>query len=151
MSEKVDSKPEQQTKKVSILQLFRYANGLDYFLMFIGTLFAILNGATLPLMTIFFGDIINNLVTYYPALATPASTSAFDANIKDGVIKMCIVGAITFISSYIQMACWMLAGENQAKRIREKYFNSVVRQQVSWFDKVTTGELTNRMTSDMNK
>jgi ATP-binding cassette, subfamily B (MDR/TAP), member 1 len=37
----------------------------------------------------------------------------------------------------------------QAKMIREKYFEAILRQNVAWFDSVSTGDLTNRLTADM--
>ncbi|KAJ3339011.1 ATP-binding cassette, sub-B (MDR TAP), member 4, partial [Kappamyces sp. JEL0680] len=133
--------------KVGILGLFRYADAGDISLMFIGTIFAMANGSALPLMTIFFGDIIQALVTYN---GTPASIDAMDAAVRTGVLKMSLIGLATFICSYIQMFCWVIAGERQSKKIREAYFKSVVRQDVAWFDQRTTGELTNRLTSDLN-
>lgn len=41
-------------------------------------------------------------------------------------------------------------GENQTRRIRQLYFGSIMRQEVAWFDKTDTGELTTRMTADMS-
>jgi ATP-binding cassette subfamily B (MDR/TAP) protein 1 len=128
--------------KVGLLQLFKYSKGFDFVLIFLGTVAAMVNGATLPVMTIFFGDIIQAVVIYDSRI--PFAKEALDSAVKDGVIKMCIVGAITFLVSYIQMACWMISGESQAKRIRESYFRSVIRQEVAWFDKTSTGDLTNR-------
>ncbi len=105
------------------------------------------NGSTLPLLTVFFGDIIQAIVTYD---GTSASGAAMDSAVRDGVIKMCLVGTATFICSYVQMLCFVLSGERQSRRIREAYFRSVIRQDVAWFDQHTTGDLTNRLTSDMN-
>ena len=48
------------------------------------------------------------------------------------------------------MYCWTVAGERQAKKIRELYFRSVVSQDVGWYDKNATGDLTNRLTADIN-
>ena len=147
----VKSIPQQldlKQKKLGVFDLFRYATAYDYFLMFIGSIAAIGNGTTLPLMTIFFGDIIQAIVVFDRNV--PGAAAVLDANVRDGVLKMVLVGTGTFILAYIQMWCWVLAGESQSKKIREAYFQSVIRQDVSWFDKNSTGELTNRLSSDMN-
>ena len=144
--------------QVSFSQLLRYATGYDYVLMAAGTISGIINGSTLPVMTILFGDIMTAIITF--TLVAPPGTpnvAAFqdaqkrslDSNVTDGVIKMCIVGTATFVFSYIQMTCWSLVGENQTKRIREKYFESLMSQDIGWFDNIETGDLTNRLSSDM--
>ena len=131
------------SKKVGLLALFKYADSLDKLLIFIGSVFAIGNGSTLPLMTIFFGDIIQAVVTY------PSTTSAseLDNQVRLGVLKMSLVGTATFLCSFVQMYCFMVSGERQSKRIREKYFQSVASQDVAWYDQHATGDLTNRLVS----
>lgn len=41
---------------------FRYADGVDIFLMLLATIMSIANGAVLPLMVIVFGDMTNSFV-----------------------------------------------------------------------------------------
>ncbi|KAI8898553.1 P-loop containing nucleoside triphosphate hydrolase protein [Globomyces pollinis-pini] len=134
-------------KKVTFFKLFAYARGLDYLYIFIGSIAAAINGATLPLMTVFFGDIIQSFVMYN---GSPESQIVLDNGVRDGVIKMCLLGGLTFIVSYLQMACWMLTGENQSYRIKLAYFEAILRQDVGWFDEHNTGDLTNRLSSDMS-
>lgn len=138
-------KKDEPTKKIGLFQLFRYADSFDILYIIIGSLFAIGNGSTLPLMTIFFGDIVQAIVTY------PSTTNAtqLDEAVRLGVLKMCLVGIATFVCSFVQMYCFMVSGERQSRRIREKYFQSVASQDVAWYDKHATGDLTNRLTSDM--
>ncbi|BFG14781.1 hypothetical protein CerSpe_010550 [Prunus speciosa] len=51
---------EDGTKTVPYYKLFSFADSLDYLLMSVGTISAIGNGASFPLMTIIFGDVINS-------------------------------------------------------------------------------------------
>ncbi|XP_061991037.1 ABC transporter B family member 4-like isoform X2 [Rosa rugosa] len=47
------------------------------------------------------------------------------------------------------MSCWMITGERQAARIRCLYLKTILRQDVSFFDKETnTGEIIGRMSGD---
>ena len=55
-----NNKKEESTQTVPIYQLFSFADSLDYLLMFVGAIAAAGNGASMPLMTILFGDLINS-------------------------------------------------------------------------------------------
>lgn len=46
-------------KKVSFTGLFRYADGTDVLLMLLGTVGALANGVSQPVMTVIFGQVIN--------------------------------------------------------------------------------------------
>ena len=46
-------------KRVPFTALFRYADGTDVLLMLLGTVGALANGVTQPIMTVIFGQVIN--------------------------------------------------------------------------------------------
>ena len=46
------------------------------------------------------------------------------------------------------MTIWAYTGEVNAKRIRERYFQAVLRQDVAYFDNVGAGEVTTRIQTD---
>lgn len=52
-----DGRPE---KKVPLLGIFRYADRLDVLLMVVGSLGAVGNGVSEPLISVLFGDVINS-------------------------------------------------------------------------------------------
>ncbi|CAG8553074.1 9962_t:CDS:10, partial [Ambispora gerdemannii] len=150
---------EDKTKKpptVGLFELFKFSNGTDKLLMLIGSLGATVNGTILPLMTIFFGRFITAFGVYALAVRTqPADTLAdakqtLEDEIKENILFFLALGVAAFVSSYVQMTCWMIAGENQAKRVREFYYAALLRQDISWFDAMSTGEVTTRITADTN-
>ena len=48
-----------------------------------------------------------------------------------------------------EVTCWMVTGERQAARIRGLYLKTILRQDISFFDKETnTGEVVGRMSGD---
>lgn len=58
------------------------------------------------------------------------------------VIKL-LANAIT------EMTCWMVTGERQAARIRALYLQTILRQDITFFDtETTTGEVIGRMSGD---
>ena len=106
-----DGPPEPpQPPKVSYGQLFRYASPWDKFLIFSGAISSIANGVALPLMTVFFGDILSALLTYN---GTDASRKYIDEQVTKGCLYITLIGAGSLVVSYICMVCWMTSGENQ--------------------------------------
>lgn len=55
-----DEKPAPPTPVVGLLQLFRFADGLDYVLMAIGSVGALVHGCSLPVFLRFFADLVNS-------------------------------------------------------------------------------------------
>lgn len=58
--EPVKSKGDEETKTVPFLKLFSFADSTDILLMILGTIGAVGNGASLPIMSILFGDLVNS-------------------------------------------------------------------------------------------
>ena len=58
------------------------------------------------------------------------------------------VGA--FLLSYISNVAFIRNGERLSRLIREKYFAAILRQNLAYFDMLGAGELTSRITGDLN-
>ncbi|CAG8574146.1 4069_t:CDS:1 [Paraglomus brasilianum] len=147
----------EEEKKVSFIQLFRFATTFDKILIAFGSIGAIANGTALPLMTIAFGGIITAFANFAIGIAQTTDDEQRSAladqmqdTVKDKLYYFIALGAGTFILSYLQMAFWMVAGENQAKRIREKYYAAIMRQDISFFDAISTGNVTSRISGDIS-
>lgn len=53
-----------------------------------------------------------------------------------------------FGCTYIYMYIWVHTGEINSKRIREKYLQAVLRQDIAFFDNVGAGEIATRIQTD---
>ncbi|KAG8653337.1 hypothetical protein MANES_05G009400v8 [Manihot esculenta] len=135
------SKGDEKTNTVPFHKLFSFADSLDILLMIVGTIGAVGNGISLPLMTIFLGDTIN----------------AFGENQNKDVVHVVSKVSLKFVylavgsavASFLQVACWIVTGERQAARIRGLYLQTILRQDIAFFDKETnTGEVIGRMSGD---
>lgn len=51
---------EETTHRVPYYKLFSFADRLDYFLMVVGSIAAVGNGISIPLMAIIFGEVVNS-------------------------------------------------------------------------------------------
>lgn len=53
-----------------------------------------------------------------------------------------------FVANFIFMSIWSYTSEVGAKRLRESYLASVLRQDVAFFDNVGAGEIATRIETD---
>ncbi|KAF3326657.1 MDR-like ABC transporter [Carex littledalei] len=127
--------------KVSIFKMFQFADGFDGLLMVVGSIAALANGISQPMMTFIFGQIID---------AFGGATSSDVLNrVNSAVLNFVYLAIGTGIAATLQVACWTMTGERQATRIRAMYLKSVLRQDIAYFDKeMTTGKVTGRISSD---
>ncbi|EAS02072.1 multidrug resistance protein-like transporter family ABC domain protein (macronuclear) [Tetrahymena thermophila SB210] len=133
----------QKTKNVSFLQLFRYATTSEIVFMVIGALAAMANGVAFPLFALIFGEMADS---FGPQLT---GQQVFE-NAKTQCLYFLYIGIGTFILSWIQMSCWIIAGEKQSIRYRIQYFKAILRQEVGWFDLINLNELTSKIASETN-
>ncbi|XP_076920813.1 ABC transporter B family member 4-like, partial [Bidens hawaiensis] len=110
--------------------------------MIVGTIGAVGNGICMPLMTILFGDLLNSF-----------GENQNNDDVVDAVSKVSLkfvyLAVGCGVASFLQVALWMITGERQAARIRNLYLKTILRQDVSFFDKETnTGEVVGRMSGD---
>ncbi|CAN0888829.1 ABC transporter B family member 11 [Linum grandiflorum] len=127
-------------KTVPFTKLFSFADRTDVVLMVIGTIGSLGNGLAMPLMTIIMGQTINSFGMN--------NTDVVHAISKVSVRYLYLaVGA--GIASFLEVSCWMITGERQAARIRSIYLQTILRQDVAFFDSETsTGEVIGRMSGD---
>ena len=62
---KEEEKNKSKNQSVPFFKLFSFADPLDYFLMFAGSIGAIAHGASVPVFFIFFGKLINLIGVAY--------------------------------------------------------------------------------------
>ncbi|KFU92561.1 Multidrug resistance protein 1, partial [Chaetura pelagica] len=139
---------------------FRYSSCSDKLLMILGTLLAIAHGSSLPVAMIIFGDMTDSFV----ASGTPNNTgnaSAINstleilANLEKEMTRYAYdysaIAAAVLLAAYVQTSFWTLAAGRQIKKIREKFFHSIMRQEIGWFDVNDVGELNTRLLDDVSK
>ncbi|KAI9594132.1 P-loop containing nucleoside triphosphate hydrolase protein [Syncephalis fuscata] len=142
--------------KVTFFQLFRFATALDKFYILVASLASVALGVSTPIMTIIFSSLMATFTIYGGQSAiqggntTAEQRDVFDHDVKKFVIYFVILGVVTFVVAYLQQSMWMLSGENQTSELRRRYFASIIRQEISWFDATPTGDLTSRITGDVN-
>ncbi|CAA2995558.1 ABC transporter B family member 1 [Olea europaea subsp. europaea] len=121
-------KPGSPTPSVGIGELFRFADGLDYFLMTIGTIGAIVHGSSLPLFLRFFADLVNSFGS------NANNVDKMTQEVLKYAFYFLVVGAAIWASSWAEISCWMWTGERQSTKMRIKYLEAALDQDIQFFD-----------------
>ncbi|EGT35408.1 hypothetical protein CAEBREN_30832 [Caenorhabditis brenneri] len=162
-SHSTDSSIDESTVKLTNYGLFSFTRGKDLALLVTGTIAAVVHGAGFPLLAIVLGgmttvflraqnsEFVVGLGNVNPSGLEPISLEEFNAEVVKYCIYYLILGVLMFITSYIQIACFESYAENLVHKLRKEYLKAILRQQIQWFDKQQTGNLTARLTDDLER
>ncbi|KAK9058807.1 hypothetical protein SSX86_023650 [Deinandra increscens subsp. villosa] len=140
-----NSKNAEKDQEISVgfKELFRFADRLDHVLMGIGTIGAFVHGCSLPIFLRFFADLVNSF----------GSNSNNIDKMSEEVLRYAfyflIVGAAIWASSWAEISCWMWTGERQSTKMRIKYLEAALSQDIQFFDtEVRTSDVVSAITTD---
>ncbi|XP_071910581.1 ABC transporter B family member 1-like [Coffea arabica] len=124
-------------------ELFRFADGLDYVLMGIGTLGAFVHGCSLPLFLRFFADLVNSFGS------NASNVDKMTQEVVKYAFYFLVVGAAIWASSWAEISCWMWTGERQSTKMRIKYLEAALNQDIQFFDtEVRTSDVVYAINTD---
>ncbi|CAI9273278.1 unnamed protein product [Lactuca saligna] len=133
-SSKNDGDKEKKKEKsvsdptVGFGELFRFADGLDYVLMGIGTVGAFVHGCSLPIFLRFFADLVNSFGS------NANNIDKMSQEVLKYAFYFLVVGAAIWASSWAEISCWMWTGERQSTKMRIKYLEAALSQDIQFFD-----------------
>ncbi|KAL1914813.1 uncharacterized protein VTP21DRAFT_7905 [Calcarisporiella thermophila] len=131
--------------RVGFLRLFRFAAPSDTAMMGVGLLGAAVVGVAIPFLSVVYGELVDTLTAYVLGRIGPEE---FSNKQTEYCLFFLFIAIVTFICSYAYMSMWVYSGERQARRIREKYLEAILRQNIGYFDKIGAGEVASRITND---
>ena len=124
-------------------------------LIALGVVTAVIAGASFPLTTILFGELVDTFAqwqhqltlntTGYP-LVTP---DQLVSRVSQTSLYFVYLSIGTFVTTFVFMFCFIWTGERQCFRIRETYLAAVLHQDIAWFDQTGAGAVATRISSDM--
>ncbi|MCD7468272.1 mitochondrial metallopeptidase [Datura stramonium] len=136
-------KPGTPPPAVGFGELFRFADGLDCVLMAIGSLGAFVHGCSLPLFLRFFADLVNSFGSY------ANDVDKMTQEVLKYAFYFLVVGAAIWASSWAEISCWMWTGERQTTKMRIKYLESALNQDIQYFDtEVRTSDVVSAINTD---
>ncbi|KAJ1951007.1 hypothetical protein FBU59_000407 [Linderina macrospora] len=144
--------PKEATPMVPLMQVFRFADTFDKLLIAVGVVAACAAGASMPLMTLLFSDLTGELFTFnnLDGVNNPVLRHNLDHSVRKYCWYFFALGMGTWVVASVQKLVWSVSSERQGKRIREEFYTAILRQDIGWFDGLSTGELTTRISGDVN-
>ncbi|XP_010318180.1 putative ABC transporter B family member 8 [Solanum lycopersicum] len=132
--------------KNSIGIIFRYADGKDILLMFLGTIGAIGDGISTNCLLVYVSQLFNSLGYG----KTQQNDHNFMEQIEKCSLYFVLLGLGVMVVAFMEGYCWSKTSERQVLKIRYKYLEAILRQEVGFFDsqEATTSEITNGISKD---
>ncbi|KAL4916752.1 P-loop containing nucleoside triphosphate hydrolase protein [Aspergillus aurantiobrunneus] len=135
------------TAKVGYFQIYRYATGWDWVMLVVGTACAIGGGAALPLFTVFFGNITS---TFRDVATYAMSYDDFYDVLTKNVFYFLYLGIGEFLTIGIATFAFVQTGNSITQKIRVRYLQAILQQNIAFFDSLGAGEITTRISGDMH-
>ncbi|KAL5697734.1 ABC-type xenobiotic transporter [Ranunculus cassubicifolius] len=132
--------------KQSLGVILRYADSLDVILMLLGTIGAIGDGMSTNWLLLFASRLMNSLGYGQ----TQNGNKNFMHEVEKCSLYFVYLGLAVMIVAFMEGYCWSRTSERQILRIRYKYLEAVLRQEVAFFDsqEATTSEIINSISKD---
>lgn len=115
-------------KPVSLMKMYRFATPLDVVVLTIGIISALSGGAVMSAFAILLGRSSNQVNS---AAGIPFETLSY----------FIIVGVVTLVVCTLQVVCFTYVGDRSAVKFRASYLQSMLAQDMSFFDTHKAGEL----------
>ncbi|EUC43635.1 hypothetical protein COCMIDRAFT_6944 [Bipolaris oryzae ATCC 44560] len=135
------------TLTVTYFSLFRYATAKDKAIMVIALIASIAAGAVMPLMTVVYGNFGGSFTSFS---VDAVAAARFQHQIEKFTLYFVYLGIGAFVTSYVSIIGFSYTGERITRTIRELYLRAIFRQNIAFFDFLGSGEVTTRISSDMN-
>ncbi|KAF7819764.1 putative ABC transporter B family member 8 [Senna tora] len=129
--------------------IFRYADWMDVVLMVMGALGAIGDGMSTNVLLIFVSRIMNSLG--FGNNHKQHGTANFMSEVEKCSLYFVYLGLAAMVVAFMEGYCWSKTSERQVLRIRYKYLEAVLRQEVGLLDSqeaTTTSEIINSISKD---
>jgi len=139
--------------RVSLLALLSYSKCREKWLMALGLVMAFFSGLGLPLWLALLAralDKFSNLANLINiGLDEEKIKNALEDELNQMVIAFVYVGVLMLGTGVIYVTIWTYTGERQALRIQERFVQSALQQDASWFDTHDRQELPTQIAMGM--
>ncbi|KAL8786825.1 MAG: hypothetical protein Q9213_002562 [Squamulea squamosa] len=112
----------------------------------VGTVAAIAAGVPFPLLGILFGELVDEFNTASCAKAQNKDVGNLQSSVNSKVILILYVSIANFFAIYVHTGCFSLFGERLVRRMRENYFQGLLRQEIAFFDDLPAGDIASCLT-----
>ncbi|KAH8885542.1 ABC multidrug transporter [Thozetella sp. PMI_491] len=122
---------------------------LDFTLMAVGTVAACCSGVTFPVMGIVFGELVDDVNGATCEAEATGSGASYGDGIHSKVVTLVYIALGALVAIFVYIFCWSVSSQRLAERLRQRYFENLLRQEPSFFDTRRAGEVSSRLQSDI--
>lgn len=144
-----DSQDEKKSDPKFNWKLFFQLLFMDIFYL-LGAILAAVGAAMVNIQIPMMLGQLTNIVSKYTSSMTD-EVANFLSDIRAPAIKLIGVYALQALFTFTYISLLAVVGENVATRMRQKLFYSLLQQDIDFFDTHKTGELVDRLTSDVQE
>ncbi|KAL2819147.1 P-loop containing nucleoside triphosphate hydrolase protein [Aspergillus granulosus] len=127
----VDANSERQPKFSDFVRIFHYADRLSMFLNVVAFTCAIASGATLPLMTIVFGQFASKFADFAGGSTDP---SDFGDIVNEFVLWFIYLFVGRFVVTLTATLSITISGIRTTRALRQAYFEHLLRTEIWYYD-----------------
>uniref|UniRef100_A0A670JSL6 Bile salt export pump n=1 Tax=Podarcis muralis TaxID=64176 RepID=A0A670JSL6_PODMU len=137
--------------------MVEFASSSEKLMMVFGGICAALHGAAQPAMLIVFGVMTDTFIQYdieKQELSDPNKGCVNNTILLgDHPLPLLTVTLpyLSFFPTPLQISLWVISAARQTQKIRKAYFRKIMRMDIGWFDCTSVGELSTRISDDVNK
>lgn len=143
--EKLQDQIQEQEKTTSFFNLFRFASATDIILVATGVFFAAVHGVALPMFTLVMGGLVNIFRDFFN---NEESSSSFRDQTGHLSLYFVYIGVGTLLATCLETTLLVHRGEIVANKYRKNFLQAVVHQNVAYFEKIGSGEISTRIIND---
>lgn len=132
-------------QNVTLFTLYRFATVQDTVLVIVGLVCGAVHGVAYPMFTLVVGGIVNNFNDFF---GNAGAGQVFQSNVDHKSLYFVYIGIAMIGAAFIENLILVNRGELFAARYRKAYLSAVIHQNIAYFDKLGTGEITTRITND---
>ncbi|KAL1953812.1 hypothetical protein VTO42DRAFT_2139 [Malbranchea cinnamomea] len=129
------------------LKLWTWCTPVDVVIRLCGALAAIAAGAALPLMTLVFGQFVDEFNAYGAGEASPEH---FRSAIAKNALWFVYLFVGKFCVMYIHTTAFNITAIRSVRRLRLEYVQAILRQDMAYFDTYTPGSVATRISNNAN-
>ena len=149
---KSKSEKEEKEKTVSFGNYWRilsFGSRATHAVLLLGLAAAVGSGVPLPLMNIFFGNLVGSFNGFFIP-GSGVTKSEFKSSINRNALYIVYLFIAKFIFTYFAMFSFRTAGLRISAGLRLAYMKALFSQPISKLDEVTAGSVSNTITSSAN-
>ncbi|KAF4441611.1 multidrug resistance [Fusarium acutatum] len=140
--------PEKQAELGDLWRVFRFADRLDWILNFTSLICSIASGATLPLMTIVFGQFTGRFSDYASGKISP---EGFQDEVNTFVLWFVYLFVGKFVLSYLATLTVTVSGIRTTRVLRQRFLEHLLRTEIWYFDTANVGSPATQMTTNVTR